>query len=70
MEINLSKSADDNKLCGAVNLLHGKDAILRDTDSLRGGLCDPDEFQQSKVQGPTPELGLCQTHLAAVQRSD
>jgi len=40
IESTLSKSADDAKLCGAVNMLKGRDAIQRSIEKLKGWACD------------------------------
>jgi len=54
IECTHTKFASDIKLCGAVNMLEGRDAIQRDLDRLEVGPCESHEVQQGQAQGPAP----------------
>lgn len=58
IEGTLRNFADDTRLCGAVNMLEGRDAIQR-----LERLCECHEVQQGQVQDPVPGLGQCQTQI-------
>lgn len=47
IECTLSNFDDDTELCGAVNMLEGRDKVLRDLDRL--GLCKLHEVQQDLI---------------------
>ncbi|PKU46794.1 rna-directed dna polymerase from mobile element jockey-like [Limosa lapponica baueri] len=51
IECTLSKFADNTKLCGAVNMLEGRDAIQRDLDRLERWACvNLMKFSQAKCK--------------------
>jgi len=52
IECILSKFANDDKLCGAVNTLEGKDAFQRDFDRFERWACfNLMKFKKGQVQG-------------------
>lgn len=72
VECTLSKSADNTKLCGAVDTLEVRDAIRWDLDrSERWGSCASlMQVQQGQMQGPTLRSEHSQAPVWAGQRLD
>ncbi|KAJ7408159.1 hypothetical protein WISP_122539 [Willisornis vidua] len=61
------KFADDNKLCGVVDMLG--EMPYRDTlAGLGGGLVKPHKVQQGQVQGSASESGQFQAQISAEWR--
>ena len=68
IEHPLSKFTDDTKLCGAADMLEGRDVPSRGTwTGWRGGPCKPHEVQQGQVQGPAHGLRQSQAQTQAGQ---
>ncbi|GAB0179737.1 cAMP-dependent protein kinase inhibitor alpha [Grus japonensis] len=60
IECNLSKFADDTKLCGVVNMLEGRDAIQKDLDRLeRWARANRMKFNKAKCKGKVLHGGRC-----------
>ncbi|PKU43420.1 rna-directed dna polymerase from mobile element jockey-like [Limosa lapponica baueri] len=69
IECNLSKFANDTKLCGAVNTLEGKWCHPEGPgQALEVGPCQHHEVQPGQVQGPAPGSGQCQAQIQVGQR--
>lgn len=66
IKCNLSKFANDTKVCGEVDMWKGRDSIQRDLAGLR----EPHEIQQSQVPGPASGLGQSEMQIQAGQKKD
>ncbi|GAB0180611.1 triadin [Grus japonensis] len=58
IECTLSKFADNTRLCGAVNMLEGRDAIQRDLDRLERWAC-MNRMKLNEVKCKVLHMGWC-----------